>query len=53
MLMIANERGKKVVKGKKNCKEIIKSLQLYAFGAPPGARTPDNLIKSQMLYQLS
>ena len=33
-----------------------KALHLYyevLFGDPPGNRTPDNLIKSQVLYRLS
>ena len=29
------------------------ALETLTYGAPPGTRTPDPLIKSQLLYQLS
>ena len=29
------------------------AIGMHCLGAPPGTRTPDPLIKSQLLYQLS
>ena len=47
----------KKVERSKNQKSLeansLKGLRVFIYGDPPGTRTPNLLIKSQMLYQLS
>ena len=50
---VAKERGDEEVNGHQSMDHFQRLLQCQSFGTPAWIRTKDQLIKSQLLYQLS